>query len=399
MIRAYLKCALRSKMIPLMVLLLLFLINTTGCQSLKFEDFVVSEEELPAGQERPVYRVTIAENYLLLENKNTAEHLIPLDLMRIAFGKSLDAEILPVKNGQRLYIKKEALKKIPRLEVFIEGSKIEMHMGPVPDLPALIETAPGSTRLNGYLFLVNREYPLAPDFANPGLAPLDSPYVHNYHADMLFEKYAAEMLGQMASDFYQQTGRKFINISTYRTFEHQERIFNSRIQMNRTRFGMSYQEAFEKAAKIVAIPGTSEHQSGLAIDFTTQELLQKSQPLVEGFANTIDGQWLKEYAAGYGFILSFPKDKTEITSIVYEPWHYRYVGLPHSKIIMEKQIVLSEYLEMLEEEKLIFWNGYTLYYLDPSAWFTEQIRYSPEIMKVESDNRGGAIITVNDGVK
>ena len=91
----------------------------------------------------------------------------------------------------------------------------------------------------------------------------------------------------------------------------------------------------------MARPGTSEHQSGLAIDFSTNGSLSS------GFAKTRQGIWLGQNAWEYGFILRYPADKTDITKIIYEPWHFRYVGYPFSKILHDRKICLEEfYLNM-----------------------------------------------------
>ncbi len=66
-----------------------------------------------------------------------------------------------------------------------------------------------------------------------------------------------------------------------------------------------------------------------------------------------EGKWIEENAWKYGFILRYPEDKTELTGIQYEPWHIRYVGLPHSAIMKEKNFVLEEYMDYLKEEKTI----------------------------------------------
>ena len=100
-------------------------------------------------------------------------------------------------------------------------------------------------------------------------------------------------------------------------------------------------EAYEEASRSVAIPGTSEHQLGLALDI----LGSGYSSLNEGFADTKAGQWLAENCAKYGFILRYPKGKEDITGIIYEPWHFRYVGNPHALMISDEGLTLEEYLE------------------------------------------------------
>lgn len=92
-------------------------------------------------------------------------------------------------------------------------------------------------------------------------------------------------------------------------------------------------------------PGTSEHHTGLALDIVSQNY----QLLDEEQENTPEQQWLMHNSYKYGFILRYPNDKSKITGIHYEPWHYRYVGKEIAKEIYEQGICLEEYLENLQK--------------------------------------------------
>ncbi len=126
--------------------------------------------------------------------------------------------------------------------------------------------------------------------------------------------------------------------SAYRDYEYQQGLFNNRVARFKNQ-GLSDSEAKVEAAKVVAIPGTSEHHLGLAVDIISVE---------ESFENTKEFRWLQENAADYGFIMRYPKDKQDITKIIYEPWHYRYVGVEHAKAINELGYCLEEYIEYLK---------------------------------------------------
>ncbi len=91
-------------------------------------------------------------------------------------------------------------------------------------------------------------------------------------------------------------------------------------------------------------PGYSEHNLGLSLDVGSTLMKIESAP---------EGKWMAENAWEYGFILRYPKDKTDITGIEYEPWHFRYVGLPHSALMKEKNFVLEEYIDYLKKEKSV----------------------------------------------
>ena len=98
--------------------------------------------------------------------------------------------------------------------------------------------------------------------------------------------------------------------------------------------------AEKEAAKEIAVPGTSEHQLGLAVD-----LMDEDYPYLNDHqANTGTQKWLMEHCHEYGFILRYPIGSTEITGIIYEPWHYRYVGVEIAQEIMNLGITLEEYL-------------------------------------------------------
>ena len=130
--------------------------------------------------------------------------------------------------------------------------------------------------------------------------------------------------------------------SSYRTREKQQELFVRRVG-RLTAAGYSEQEAVTEAGKWVAVPGTSEHQTGLALDIisSSYQVLDRDQE------NTAEQRWLMENSYKYGFILRYPSDKSEITGINYEPWHYRYVGKEAAKEIYEKGLCLEEYLEYL----------------------------------------------------
>ncbi|MBR4290110.1 MAG: D-alanyl-D-alanine carboxypeptidase family protein [Oscillospiraceae bacterium] len=130
--------------------------------------------------------------------------------------------------------------------------------------------------------------------------------------------------------------------SSYRTQEYQEGLFQNRIDRY-VEEGYSEQKATELAGKSVAIPGTSEHQLGLALDIVDN----KNWKLDESQAEMPTQKWLMENSWRYGWILRYPSEKSEITGIIYEPWHYRYVGKTVAREIHELDICLEEYLEML----------------------------------------------------
>ncbi len=132
--------------------------------------------------------------------------------------------------------------------------------------------------------------------------------------------------------------------SSYRTQEYQEGLFQNRVARYRWA-GHSEEEATELAGQSVAVPGTSEHQLGLALDIVDYD----NWHLDETQADMPTQKWLMENSWRYGWILRYPDEKSEITGIIYEPWHYRYVGKTVAKEIHDLDICLEEYLQMLTD--------------------------------------------------
>lgn len=128
--------------------------------------------------------------------------------------------------------------------------------------------------------------------------------------------------------------------SPYRSYETQERLYNNEVN-NWIRKGMGQLEAEDKAATIVARPGTSEHHCGFAIDFNeTNTSFEKSNAY----------KWMLNNAADYGFILRYPEDKQDITGVIYEPWHWRFVGIDVAGDINSKNMCLEEYIEEINNK-------------------------------------------------
>lgn len=128
--------------------------------------------------------------------------------------------------------------------------------------------------------------------------------------------------------------------SAYRSMEYQQYNFDRSVQQRISDRGMSYDEAYADTLKEVALPGVSEHNAGLAVDILSGEYYSFDD---DGFKNTKAYAWLMEHAAEYGFILRYPESKEDITGIIYEPWHYRFVGVYYANKVKESGLCLEEY--------------------------------------------------------
>ena len=140
-----------------------------------------------------------------------------------------------------------------------------------------------------------------------------------------------------------EAGCALLVCSAYRSQERQTELYEADIAKYMG-MGYSYKEACAITEQTLAVPGSSEHQAGLAVDIVTA----RHQVLNDAFADTKAGKWLAAHAHEYGFILRYPKDKEDITGIDYEPWHFRYVGKDAAERIYETGSCLEEYLEDME---------------------------------------------------
>lgn len=202
---------------------------------------------------------------------------------------------------------------------------------PEPDPEPEPEPEEPSIDLDSWnLLLANVDHPLPEDWTVE-TAKVQGSFV----MDTRVVEPMKEMIQAAADD-----GIELMICSSYRSVDRQTQLFQNSVQQYMNG-GMSREAAEAETAKLIAIPGTSEHQSGLAADIVTPTY----QNLDEGFAETAAGKWLVENAPDYGFILRYPKGKEDITKIEYESWHFRYVGVEHAKAITEQGLCLEEYLE------------------------------------------------------
>ena len=180
------------------------------------------------------------------------------------------------------------------------------------------------------LTLVNPSHALPPDYA-PHLVRLDDKY-------LIDRRCAAELIRMI--DDCRAAGNHPVLCSAYRTQEYQQELYDNKIK-RLLAAGYSLDDAPGIAAQSVAPPGTSEHQLGLAVDIIDEYNVN----LDESQERTGTQKWLMANCTDYGFILRYPNGSSEITGIIYEPWHYRYVGKAIAKEITERGVTLEEYLQ------------------------------------------------------
>lgn len=189
------------------------------------------------------------------------------------------------------------------------------------------------------LLLVSPTHPLEVDFSEENFATL----ANGMQVDKRIVS-SLEQLQTAAAD----AGYPLVIVSAYRSISYQEQIFQDYLN-NWAAQGYTDEEALEKVKETSTEPGFSEHHTGLAIDLVDEDWSNNyPQEILEaGFAETAGGKWLAEHACEYGFILRYPNGKEAITSINFEPWHFRYVGVEHAKYIEAHELTLEEYLDLL----------------------------------------------------
>ena len=189
---------------------------------------------------------------------------------------------------------------------------------------------------DGFLVLANADHSLGKDFVPQNLVAVErARYAEDIYKAKL-QKPAAMALDAFLKEAYAEGYSDVTVTSGYRSYADQENRFNTKVSSLRSSYA-TLEEAQAAAATVIQWPGKSEHQTGLACDMhnlAAADVSFKDQPAAT---------WLKENAHYFGFILRYPEDKTDITGISFEPWHFRYVGRYHATRMFLLNLTLEEY--------------------------------------------------------
>ncbi len=202
------------------------------------------------------------------------------------------------------------------------------------------------------MFLVNGKNPVSEEYCDN----IETSFVYSSWRDYYMDSRVSEYLKQMIADAADD-GINLIVVSAYRTIQYQQNNFDNSVQDRIDNQGMTYEEAYADTLKEVQLPGYSEHNAGVAADIMSDECVSMDD---DSFKNTKAYAWLMEHAADYGFILRYPEGKEDITDIIYEPWHYRFVGVYYAKLLTERGITMEEYFE---EMNWVDEDGVAVYHL------------------------------------
>ncbi len=180
--------------------------------------------------------------------------------------------------------------------------------------------------------------------------------------DYTIIRQAYEPMAKMIEDFYKKyDNTSLIIYGSYRTTEFQKQLYEDDLA-----------NSGDDASTRVALPGHSEHETGYAFDFSETE--------TNDYQGTGDYAWINENSYKYGFVERYKEDKTDITKIQIEPWHFRYVGIPHAYYMVKNNLCLEEYVESVRQYT---YGGNTLQFTAEDG-VTYEIYYVPVDMNAES---------------
>ena len=238
-------------------------------------------------------------------------------------------------------------------------------------IPEKISDINDSQNLN----LINGDYSIGATAEAGGTVVNAWPSVAVSTRDIQLRKDAIYALAEMFAAAREAGIGTFYVSSGYRDYAEQKRIYES-----------------AKDKSYVQPPDHSEHQTGFAADIMAIGVSQSDLEF------SVEGKWLADNAWKYGFLLRYPKDKQDLTGISYEPWHFRYVGLPHARYCHENGLCLEEYLQFLKED-----GGYTAVYDSHKYAVIYETAQSGKIYipenpnyEISGDNAGGYIVTVRE---
>lgn len=277
---------------------------------------------------------------------------VPYEFLTKAVGDglkfALDRETNTIRIRRVMYVSKDQKVYIPK-EIHFYSDSFTVLMGIAQikddykydysiDVSAFLSSIEPENAQE-YLLLANKQNPLERDYTPSDLKSLEiNP---NSNRDMKLRKDAATALSAMILAMRADGITDVFVTSAHRSYSYQEKLFEGYVQQHMDD-GMTREQAEEEALRYSARPGTSEHQTGLCLDFMTTQM----SDLDESFEDTSAFRWLSSNAHKYGFILRYPSNKVDTTGYKYEPWHYRFVGRSAATEIYESGLCLEEYLEL-----------------------------------------------------
>jgi zinc D-Ala-D-Ala carboxypeptidase len=350
-----------------------------------------------------------------VKNDRFSIELAPGSTIFIINGNEVDLGIEPAIINNTVYIPVDlidiALKDIlyydrTKKEISTPAGSKKNVEDPVVSVPAgkpfKISYNVSNSSFMGNLVLVNKDTHISSSFVPANLSSvLDKNNRYVVPCKNSSVKLDKSALNAAAAMFNAAKASGIYNLivsNGYRSYDLQSTLHTRKINAYKKIYRSK--EAVEKASSIVAPPGMSEHQTGLAIDVTTRSMLNGSEALTENFAATPEGKWIYSNSWKYGYVVRYQKDKTKITGIVSEPWHIRYVGVPHAEYMYKNKLCLEEYLELIKNRGYIKFKAntgseYEIFYINVSISIqTLSLTCSrDETYDISSYGKNGFIVT------
>lgn len=226
------------------------------------------------------------------------------------------------------------------------------------------------------LVLVNQQALLDSSFVPENLVPVKLPGVSGPHE---LRKEAADALAALFKAAEDQGHSLYVK-SSYRSYQTQSTMYNNRL----AKYG--------RDDGVVAKPGSSDHQTGLGVDVLNREW-SKRDGMTPAFGQTKEAIWMEENCASFGFIIRYLEEKQEITGIIYEPWHLRYIGKEAAHHIMENRLSLEEFHQEIAQSIA----NYEAQGGDFKALVTSLNAPPPVVVLNETDEDGDSEVSVFSG--
>lgn len=269
-----------------------------------------------------------------------------------------------------------------------------------PQLPAGAPSLPlpENGTHSGTLALVSAEHPLPQDYVPAGIINVyekrQKGLLGLAGSDIELNQDTLHAMETMLSSARADHVDGFILTSGYRSIQKQTEIYDERLQSHLSA-GSSPEEAEAITRSGVNPPGASEHHLGLAADLTVLGSKPDKNGHNDAFALTLQGRWIQKNAWRHGFILRYTRGKEKITGVRAEPWHVRYVGIPHAEVMQREDLCLEEYIELLRKKgglSITTWEGekYHVFYAEEK----DEKLTVPQGTAVSGDGLGGYILTL-----
>ncbi len=262
-------------------------------------------------------------------------------------SSNTSAEAVSPETGEYSELHRTHLKDNSTLLVLVKDNELfltsstasSINIGSMTELPVTIDN---STKL-----LVNGDNPLPEGFSPKELNNISSKKIKLEYSNLKLIPVTLKTLYSMIEAAKNDGVKGFIVNSAYRSLDTQRLIFEANLNSFK-KSSKDSAEALARTRQLVALPGNSEHHTGLALDIFSVNGRHRND-----FEGTKEQVWLNSNLTDFGFIVRYPKEKTKETNSVYEPWHIRYVGLPLSSFLKEQELCLEEFYSLIMAGKAL----------------------------------------------